>query len=130
VATIQSYRDLRVWRAGFELVTFVYRVTDKFPDVDRFQLADEVRRTALAIPSSIADGHTRADTHEYLQLVGVAHGSVAKLQTQLEIAGRLGYINEFDAARVAEICDALSRQLNALRTALVARLPKHEAVHV
>ena len=107
-----------------ELVSAIYRVTAKFPDSDRFRLADEMRRTTLGIPSSIADGHTRADSKS------TSSFSVAKLQTEIEIAGRLGFMSEFEPANLSETCDSLNRQLKALRTALAARLPKHDTGHV
>jgi four helix bundle protein len=88
-----------------------------------FGLSSQMRRAAVSVPSNIAEGHTRAYTREYLQHVVIAHGSVAELITQIEIAADLGYIDSTDAAELSTQADALSRQLNALRTALADRLP-------
>ena len=120
---IASYRDLRVWQSGMELVRSVYRATAGFPKSELFGLTSQMRRAAVSIPSNIAEGHTRAYTREYLQHVAIAHGSIAELITQIEIAADLGYIESSDAVQLSAQADALSRQLNALRTALADRLP-------
>ena len=120
---IASYRDLRVWQSGMELVRSVYRATAGFPKSELFGLTSQMRRAAVSIPSNIAEGHTRAYTREYLQHVVIAHGSIAELITQIEIAADLGYIESSDAVQLSAQADALSRQLNALRTALADRLP-------
>ena len=106
-----------------ELVRSVYRATAGFPKSELFGLTSQMRRAAVSIPSNIAEGHTRAYTREYLQHVVIAHGSIAELITQIEIAADLGYIESSDAVQLSAQADALSRQLNALRTALADRLP-------
>ena len=80
--SIISYRDLRVWQAGIDLVEQVYRVTLEFPRREMFGLASQMQRAAVSIPSNIAEGHIRQHSREYLQHVAIAHGSLAELQTQ------------------------------------------------
>ncbi len=87
---IQDYRDLRGWQAGMDLVEQVYRLTNAFPDRENYGLAAQVQRAAVSIPSNIAEGHAREHTGEYLQHLSIARGSLAEVQTQLEIASRLG----------------------------------------
>src|SRR4051812_7656043 len=101
-----------------DLVRLVYRATATFPNSELFGLTSQMRRAAVSIPSNIAEGHTRAFTREYLQHVAVAHGSAAELLTQIEIAADLGYVDPATAGELGGNADALSRQLNALRTAL------------
>jgi four helix bundle protein len=126
--TINSFRDLRVWQAGMDLVVEVYRVTEGFPSRERFGLASQMERAAVSVPSNIAEGHTRAYTRDYLHYVAVAHASVAELQTQVEIAARLGYLSQPDCQRLSEDADALSRQLNKLRVALSAKLDPKSSI--
>jgi four helix bundle protein len=121
-SVIASYRDLRVWRSGMELVRAVYRATGDFPKSALFGLTSQMRRAAVSVPSNIAEGHTRALTGEYLHHIVIAHGSIAELITQIEIAADLGYIQPAGAAELSTQADSLSRQLNALRTALADRL--------
>src|SRR5437867_10780180 len=88
---IRSFRDLRVWQAGIELVQIVYELTSKFPRSEVYGLASQMQRAAVSIPSNIAEGHTREHLKEYLHHLSVARSSLAELETQLEIAARLKY---------------------------------------
>jgi four helix bundle protein len=123
---ISGFRDLRVWQAGMDLVEAIYRATETFPRQEMFGLTAQMQRAAISVPSNIAEGHTRAYTREYLHHVAMAHGSLAELQTQIELAVRLGYISTAEGTRLGDQTTALSRQLNALRTALAHRLPNSQ----
>ena len=116
---IRSFRDLRVWHAGIELVRNVYELTSKFPRHEIYGLASQMQRPAVSVPSNIAEGHTRESTKEYLQHLSIAQASLAELETQLEIAKQLGYVSEDDAMRLLDKVSALGRQLFALRNALI-----------
>ena len=76
-----------------DLVEAVYKVTSCFPKQGAYGLTSQIQRAAVSIPSNIAEGHTRQHTREYLQHVSIARGSLAKVETQCEIAFRLGYID-------------------------------------
>lgn len=116
---IKSFRDLRVWQAGIELVRIVYELTSKFPRSETYGLASQMQRAAVSVPSNIAEGHTRESTKEYLQHLSIAQASLAELETQLEIARQLNYISEADTTRLLEKISSLGRQLFALRNALM-----------
>jgi len=75
------------------LVEMVYRHTALFPREEVFGLTSQLRRSAVSIPSNIAEGAARNSSRELFQFLGIANGSLAELQTQLEIAARLGYLN-------------------------------------
>ena len=93
-STVRSRRDLLVWQESMALVEDVYRCTARFPVAERFGLASQVRRSAVSIASNIAEGSSRRTTAELLHFLYVARGSLAELETQLEIATRLGYIDD------------------------------------
>ena len=116
--TVQNYRDLRVWQAGMDLVEQIYRLTQSFPPDERFGLTSQLRRASVSIPSNIAEGHAREHTAEYLHHISIAQGSLAEVQTQIEIAHRLGYLTAEQAHMSAQQTIALSKQLYALRNAL------------
>ena len=116
--TVQNYRDLRVWQAGMDLVEQIYRLTQSFPPDERFGLTSQLRRASVSIPSNIAEGHAREHTAEYLHHLSIAQGSLAEVQTQSEIARRLGYLSTEQAQAVEQQTIALSKQLYALRNAL------------
>ncbi len=116
-----SFRDLRVWQAGIDLVESVYRVTQAFPKHELYGLASQMQRAAVSVPSNIAEGHTRAHNKEYLHHVSIAQASLAELQTQLEIAMRLDYCSREQYDHLFGQAASVSRQLYALRNALMKR---------
>ena len=115
---INSFRDLRVWHAGMDLVEQVYRLTQAFPRSEVYGLANQMQRAAVSIPSNIAEGHARESTAEYLHHLSIAQGSLA----ELEIAARLGYCSFDQVEQLLEQGASLSRQLFALRNAISRKL--------
>jgi four helix bundle protein len=87
-----THRDLLVWREAMDLVEVVYRDTATFPNQETFGLTAQMRRAAVSVPSNIAEGAGRNSSGELVQFLGVACGSLAELETQLEVAVRLGYL--------------------------------------
>jgi four helix bundle protein len=119
---VNSFRDLDVWHLGVELAETVYRVTARFPRSELFALTSQMRRAAVSIPSNIAEGRTRSSTREFLYFLSVSKGSLAELETQLELAIRLDYTgSELHAARTQT--EVLGKKLNRLQTSLRAKLP-------
>lgn len=90
-ARVRSFRDLQVWQRSMKLKVLVYRLTQSFPREETYGLTNQLRRSAVSIPSNIAEGQGRLNTREFKQFLGVARGSNCELQTQLEIARRLGF---------------------------------------
>lgn len=119
--TVKSFRDLRVWQAAMDLVEKIYRLTQKFPNHEAYGLTNQLRRAAVSIPSNIAEGHAREHTKEYLNFLSVTQGSLAELQTQVEIASRLGYAALSAVREVLDDSVSLSKQLYALRNAVAKR---------
>jgi four helix bundle protein len=123
---IRSFRDLRVWRAGIDLVPKVYELASSFPRNEVYGLASQMQRAAVSVPSNIAEGHARESTKEYLQHLSIAQASLAELETQLEIARQLDYVSEKAFADLLDNITSLGRQLFALRNALMN--PKAKAM--
>jgi four helix bundle protein len=120
--TINSFRDLRVWQSGMDLVTQVYRLTQSFPREEQYGLTSQLRRAAVSIPSNIAEGHARESSKEYLNHLSIAQGSLAELQTQVEIAVRLDFIAAETARQTLDVSASLSRQVFALRNAIMRKI--------
>jgi four helix bundle protein len=76
-----------------QLTVAIYRLTQEFPREEIYGLTSQIRRSAVSLPSNIAEGHGRLNTGEYRQFLGVARASNFELQTQLEIARTLGMGN-------------------------------------
>lgn len=118
MVVVQSYKDLRVWQAGMDVVEQVYDITKRFPTQERYALASQSQRAAVSIPSHIAEGHARQHRAGYLQHLSIAQASLAELETQLEIAFRLKYVAKQRTAKLSSDLDSLGRQLRTLRTTL------------
>lgn len=116
---ISSFRDLRVWRVGMDLVEQVYLCTKTFPKEEIYGLCSQMRRAAVSIPSNIADGHTRESTKGFLHFISIAQGSLAELTTQIELATRFGYLKPETSAKLLEATTSLSKQLYSLRNSLL-----------
>jgi four helix bundle protein len=119
-AQIASYRDLDVWQLAMDIVVDIYRVTRAFPAEERFGLAAQLRRAAVAIPSNIAEGHSRLGPGEFRRFVSIARGSVAEVETQLAVAVVLGYVNAEGIASLPSQLDRLSKMLFGLYRRLAA----------
>jgi four helix bundle protein len=119
---VKSFRDLDVWRLAVELAETVYRVTARFPKAELFGLTSQMRRAAVSIPSNIAEGRARDSTREFLHFLAISRGSLAELDTQLELAIRLDYSDsELDAARFQS--EVLGKKLNRLHSSIRSKLP-------
>ena len=115
---VQSYRDLVAWNKAMELVTEIYRVTQKFPKEELFGLMSQIRRAAISIPSNIAEGKGRLSKGEFRQFLGNARGSLAELETQILIAQNLNYFDEAEATRLLAMVEEAGKVLNGLLSAV------------
>ena len=86
----RSFRELKVWQKAIELAVLVYRLTQTFPREEIYGLTSQMRRSAISVPSNIAEGQGRSTSGEFGQFLGIARGSNFELQTQLELARALG----------------------------------------
>ena len=116
---IRSFRDLEVWRASMDLVVEVYALAHALPQSERFQLCAQIRRAAVSIPSNIAEGHARRGK-AYRHHVLIALGSQAELDTQIDVAVRLGYVRGPDVAPCVETLGRIGQMLHALERSLNA----------
>jgi four helix bundle protein len=113
---MSNHRDLIAWREAMTLVETIYRETEAFPREEVFGLKAQIRRAAVSVPSNLAEGSGRNSAGELRQFVGFASGSLAELETQLEVAVRLGFLNRDASAirqarRVGKLVIALRKSL-------------------
>jgi four helix bundle protein len=111
---IRNFRELEVWKLGKKIVLDVYRVTKDFPKEEMYGLVAQMRRAAVSIPSNVAEGFNRRHNPEYRQLLYVALGSCAELETQIEVAHDLGFLSVGDRDKVLEQLDHESRMMRNL----------------
>ena len=113
--TIESFKDLVVWQKSHELAILIYRSTAEFPPSEKFGLASQLRRATVSIGSNIAEGFSRLSKKEKAQFYRIALGSLMEVESQLCIAGDIGYIKEKDA----EIYNEAVRQIHAMLKGLL-----------
>ncbi len=111
---IQSYRDLQIWQKGMSLVTSIYRITEKYPKSEQFTLVSQTRRSAISIPSNIAEGYGRNSTSDYIRFLRISGGSLYELQTQVEIAVNLNYVTPKDFDMVYKASDEIAKMIGGL----------------
>jgi len=114
MAPTNTHRDLAAWREAISLVRLVYRDTAGFPQDEVFGLRLQLRRSAVSVPSNIAEGAGRNNTREFVQFLGFACGSLAELDTQVEIAVQPGYLDpSSETARQLPRVGSIVRRLRA-----------------
>ena len=87
----KPHEQLEAWKFAMQLVKAVYDLTEDFPAEERYGLSQQVRRAAVSIPSNIAEGAGRNGAKEFLNSIGISRGSLAELETQLQLAVMLGF---------------------------------------
>lgn len=108
---LRTHKDLEVWKKAVELATDLYVITAKFPKEEIYGLTLQARRSAVSVPSNIAEGAARNSKKEFLQHLYVALGSVAELETQLILAQRIGFLRD---ASLDDRVDKVRRMLVGL----------------
>jgi len=111
---IKSFKDLRIWKFGIEIVKEVYRLTRKFPSCELYNLTSQIRRSAISLPSNIAEGFKRWHNKEYKHFLYITLGSAAELETQLIIANQLDYIDSQELNKLCTKIDILSKMTTVL----------------
>jgi len=120
---VDSHRDLVAWQRGMALVSEIYRAVQTFPSQEAYGLKMQICRAAVSVPSNIAEGKGRLSKLEYIQFLSRARGSLLEVETQLEIAKNLGYLDapKFDA--LFEFAIKTGKPLNGLITSVRAQIP-------
>jgi four helix bundle protein len=109
-----GFRDLVVWQKSMQLAVEVYRLTKSFPREEVYGLTSQMRRSAVSIPSNIAEGHGRLNAKEFRQFLGIARGSTYELQTQLELAQSLEFASLDQIDSSSKLSQEVERMIFAL----------------
>jgi len=120
--SIQSYRDLEVWKKSIQLIKSCYLLTDKFPKTETYGISSQLRRSVVSVAANIAEGHSRSSTKEFIRFIDIAYGSLAETETHLIIACELGYITASDIENILVKSAEIGRMLNGLVSSLQKRI--------
>ncbi len=112
--TGKNYQDLIAWQKAMDLVERVYRATASFPREEAYGLTSQTRRSAVSVPSNIAEGQGRRTTGEFVHQLSVAHGSLRELETQVLIAERLQYLKSDVAKQLMTAAGEVGRLITGL----------------
>ena len=121
MTSLSSYRELIVWQKSIDLTVRIYALTRGFPAEERFGITSQMRRAASSVPANIAEGQARRTTGEFLQLLGVARGSLAELETFLTLCERLELTSNEVSNSLSSDCAEINKMLNALMRSLSTR---------
>ena len=110
----RAHRNLDVWKRSIALTKLVYRITAEFPASEQFCLSAQMRRAMISIPSNLSEGAARTGKKEFLQFINVAQGSASELDTQVELAKELGFMDQHSYDEIQSELKIISRQLYGL----------------
>ena len=111
---MKTYRDLDIWKKGMHLAANVYELAKELPEEEKFGLAQDIAQTAVSITSNIANGAETENDKEYKIFMDIVSGKLARLEAQIEIAKRLGYLNEDETNNVFKQINLIRSQLSGL----------------
>jgi len=117
---IENFKDLNIWKVGIKIVNEIYIITKQFPVDELYGITAQTRRSAVSIPSNIAEGFKRYHVKEYKRFLRIALGSAAELETQLIIVQELKWIDNQNLVNIFDMLNHLARMI----TALLNKLPK------
>lgn len=109
-----SYKGLKAWQRAMDLVVAIYKLTGKYPKSELYGLILHTRKTAVSIPSNIAEGRYRKTAKDYRHFLTIAYASGAELETQVEIGKRLSFVNKEYFKKVDDLLDEVMRMLNKM----------------
>ncbi len=113
---IKTHKDLDVWKKSLDLVEFIYRLTEAFPQKEIYGLTNQIRRAVVSVPSNIAEGAARSSEKEFSKFLYISLGSLSEVETQLIIAQRLKYIGNYDDSLLIEIRKMLIGLIKSLKS--------------
>jgi four helix bundle protein len=118
----KPHKKLEAWKQSMDLVTEIYKTTKEFPTQEIYGITNQVRRAAVSVPSNIAEGAARQTKKEFRNFLHVAQGSLSELDTRIEIASRLGYID----LNYRKSLDEKMEPIDKMITGLIRHLSKSE----
>ncbi len=112
---IRSFRDLEVYRRSQDLLRPMHALVERFPDYEKFDLADQIRRACKSVPANIAEGYARRDSvKEFKRFLRIAMASANEIEAHLETARELAYVSVAEAKKYIEEYQIIGKQLNRL----------------
>ena len=115
---MKDFKKLEVWQRGIKIVKSAYKLTKLLPKEERFNLTSQINRSAVSIPSNIAEGSSRKSEKDYFRFLEIALGSCFELETQIIILNVLCFANESKTKEILELIESEEKQLFAFMNLL------------
>lgn len=115
---MKDFKNLKIWQNGIEVVVDIYKKTEDFPQEEIYGLISQIKRSAVSIPSNIAEGSGRNSDKDFKRFLDVALGSSFELETQLIIAQKLNYLDEWDFSNLNKQLDEVQKMIIGLQKTL------------
>ena len=112
--TVRHYQELIAWQRAMDLTVSIYQLTKRFPREESYALTSQLRRSAVSVPSNIAEGQGRGTTADFVRFLGIAQGSLQEAETQILIGQRLGYVSQEEILPVVDMSAETGSVLNGL----------------
>jgi len=110
----KPHKRLDLWQAAMKSTTMIYKLTNRFPEQEKFGLVSQMRRASISIPCNIAEGAVRQGKREFKNFLSMAQGSLSELDTQLELAILLGYTSTGDLREISDQLLRIGKMLSRL----------------
>ena len=115
---MHQFKELKVWQEAMILAKEIFTVTKKFPSEEKFGLIIQMNRSAVSVPSNIAEGAGRESKKEFNQFLNIALGSCFELETQILLSTKFNYINKIETSLLTEKAHSIQKMLNGLKKSL------------
>ncbi len=111
---MHHYKNLIVWQKSVDLSIKIYKITNTFPEHEKFGLTNQLRRAGVSLPSNIAEGSKRTTKKDFKHFLTIASGSGAEMETQLYIAQQLGYLTNEEYSTTQEDITEVMKMITSL----------------
>lgn len=118
---VTHYRQLIAWQLAMDLAAAVHQASKCFPRDELYGLTSQLRRSAVSVPSNIAEGQGRRTPNDFRHFLYMAMASLQECETQLLLAERFGYPDSFPLLSTLDIAAETGRVLRGL----IASLPSN-----
>jgi four helix bundle protein len=111
---MRTHKDLKVWQRSLDFVSTIYSTTKNYPENEKFCLTNQIRRSAVSIPSNIAEGSARNHNKEFIQFLYIALSSASELDTQIRISNNLEFLKKEKSKELLEELESISKMIQGL----------------
>ncbi|MCJ8164780.1 four helix bundle protein [Pontibacter sp. E15-1] len=115
---MHNFKELIIWKEAMEVAKVVYQASAQFPANEKFGFTSQINRSAVSIPSNIAEGAGRGSNKEFIQFLNIALGSAFELETQLLLANSFGFMNDLKLKELVERLQKIQRMIDGFKKRL------------